>query len=308
VVTETSANASTANAALSASRASSFRLVPSLLVIAGVVIASVGLAIGIDYYRLPLEQRPFSPLYDRFRPAGAIGLRYGIVGTVMIAAGVTLYSLRKRLRWLARLGKLKYWLEFHIFVCTVGPFLILLHTSFKVGGLVSIAFWSMTVVALSGIFGRYVYVRIPKSVQGQFASLGEINQQREALLGSLATQLGPRYQDVEAILASARRRPAPGFFRALTAAVRFDFTRRVMLRRVRRILRSTPLPGTTRKQVLDVIGAQLTIEQQLALLSPFQKLFRYWHLFHLPLAIVMFVIVSVHVVIATMFGYGFGGG
>ena len=55
---------------------------------------------------------------------------------------------------------------------------------------------------------------------------------------------------------------------------------------------------------MEVLEQQLKIEQQLALLAPFQKLFRYWHLLHLPLAIVMFVIVAVHVVVATMFGYG----
>ena len=132
-------------------------------------VAVIGLAIGAEYYLTPLSERPYSELYERFRPAGTWGLRYGIVGFALIVTGVALYSSRKRFRWMARMGKLKYWLEFHIFLCTVGPFLVTLHTSFKVGGLVAIAYWSMVVVALSGIFGRYVSARIPNTVQGQFA-------------------------------------------------------------------------------------------------------------------------------------------
>jgi hypothetical protein len=41
----------------------------------------------------------------------------------------------------------------------------------------------------------------------------------------------------------------------------------------------------------------------MALLLPFQRLFRYWHLLHLPLAIVMLLVVVVHLVVAALFGY-----
>jgi hypothetical protein len=283
-------------------RAFSFRRL--FFAVAALALVAFGLGLGLEYYLLPLDQRPFSALYDRFRPAGTFGLRYGIIGTSFITAGVLLYSLRKRFRLLSRAGKLKYWLEFHIFVCSVGPFLVLLHTSFKVGGLVSIAFWSMTIVALSGVFGRYVYVRIPKTVHGQFANLGQIQQQRETLLSSLSNKLGTRFQQVEQILNAARRAPAKGFFSSIGAAIRFDFTRRRMLGRVRKVLATSAVPADARRSVVDLVEEQLQIEQQIALLAPFQRLFRYWHLFHLPLAIVMFAIVAVHVVVATMFGYG----
>jgi hypothetical protein len=54
--------------------------------------------------------------------------------------------------------------------------------------------------------------------------------------------------------------------------------------------------------------AVLAMEQdrllrQIVLLEPFQRLFRYWHVFHLPLATVMFLILAVHVTVAILFGY-----
>ena len=48
---------------------------------------------------------------------------------------------------------------------------------------------------------------------------------------------------------------------------------------------------------------EMALEHQVALLTPFQRLFKYWHLFHMPLAIVMLVVVLVHVSIALLLGY-----
>ena len=118
----------------------------------------------------------------------------------MITIGVALYMARKRIRALARLGRLKHWLEFHIFLCTLGPFLVLLHTSFKFGGIVSIAFWSMVAVVASGVFGRYVYVWIPKTLGGQFLSLRELHGETGELLASLVSATGLAEADLRSAL------------------------------------------------------------------------------------------------------------
>jgi len=268
-------------------------------------VAVIGFGVGVDYYALPLSARPFSDFYDDLRPAGRLGLRYGIIGFAMITAGVIIYSGRKRIKALARLGKLKFWLEFHIFLCTLGPFLVTLHTSFKVGGLVSIAYWSMAVVALSGIFGRYVYVRIPKTMQGGFADLAAIKKQRADLLEELAAGLGPRLAHVERLVAPAKASPKEGLLGAIVAAVRFDLTHGRTIRQVRKVLTGANLTHGQKERVVRVVERQLQVEHQMAHLMPFQRLFKYWHILHLPLAIAMFVIVAVHVTVATLFGYGF---
>ena len=54
-----------------------------------------------------------------------------------------------------RLGSIRAWLEVHIFCGLVGPVLVTFHTSFKFNGLISVAYWSMVVVAVSGVIGRY---------------------------------------------------------------------------------------------------------------------------------------------------------
>src|SRR5690606_28470838 len=121
---------------------------------------------GWTYYVTHPVERPFHEDHTMLKPSGPIGHGLGIVGTLMILTGVLTYIGRKKKKFLPRVGALKYWLEFHIFLCSVGPLLILFHTAFKFGGIVSVSFWSMVAVVLSGIIGRFIYIQIPRTIHG----------------------------------------------------------------------------------------------------------------------------------------------
>lgn len=136
--------------------------------------------VGWDFYSLPLEERFYHPRYDWYKASGILGHGLGIIGTAMILFGVVMYITAKKYGYLDRYIRLKYLLEFHIFLCTLGPILVLFHTTFKFGGIVSIAFWSMVVVVLSGVVGRYLYLQIPKSVSGRTKTLQEIESDSSA--------------------------------------------------------------------------------------------------------------------------------
>lgn len=258
---------------------------------------------GLDYYRLPLAERAFNPLHDQLKPSGTLGLTYGVLGTACMTVGVALYSLRRRAGWLGKLGKLKGWLSLHVFLCTMGPFLILLHTSFKFGGLVSIAFWSMVAVATSGAFGRYVYVRVPRSLNGQMLSLKAAEERREALLQTIALRSGLQSSDVHHIVHAASRRPPRTLAGALIRSVWDDVTEPWHARRVRRLLQAKRVPPKARATAVALFREEAALERRVALIRPFQRLFRYWHLFHLPLAILMAVIVLLHIGVAVALGY-----
>lgn len=256
------------------------------------------------YYLLSPSERPYSDLHAVFAPTGTMGLRFGIVGAAMMAVGVMMYGARKRISWLDKTGKLTYWLQFHIFLCTLGPFLVLLHTSFKFGGIVTIAFWSMTAVVLSGFFGRYVFVRIPKNIHDRSRSLESIREQRSLLVHAIATDAYMDTRELETVTGLADFGPPRGFIHALVLAIRLDLNRRAQSRRIHRVLRHRKIPDHVRKWAIDLLHEQLHLEQQIVLLRPFQKLFRYWHLLHLPMAIAMLIIAVLHIAVATAFGYG----
>jgi len=257
---------------------------------------------GLDYYRTPVADRPFSEAHALFKPTGLVGHGFGVLGTGMIVIGVLSYMARKRVSALSRVGKLRNWLSVHIFLCTFGPFLVLLHTSFKFGGLVAISFWSMAAVVASGIFGRYVYVRVPKTVHGHFLSMRVLEQEKDRLLTRLSDETRTWVTGLVTAVAPPPGTPQ-GPFRSLLFAVRLDLTRRARLRRAERLLTARRVVPVARRSLMSVLRRRLELEQQIALLGPFQRLFRYWHLFHLPLTIVMFLILAVHVTVAVLFGY-----
>ena len=286
-------------------------LVALVLTWAGVIV--LVLIGGLDYYLTPLQERPFSELYELHKPSGNIGHGLGIVGSALLVLGVSTYVLRKRIGWLASAGRLSTWLEVHIFLCTLGPALVLFHTTFKFGGIVSIAFWSMSIVALSGVFGRYLYGRVPKTIHGQFRSLESIRQQAAELIKTVSEEFGLSAEQTNALLPRSERIRARGFAHALVLAIHYDFSRRSLKRRVRKLLSKTlsrsddrqtnAIPSHARDAIVRLLQARLQLEQQIVLLEPFQRLFGYWHLLHLPLAAVMFLIMFVHIAVAVLFGY-----
>ncbi len=258
---------------------------------------------GMEYYRLPLVERPFSPLHHLYAPTGVVGQGMGIVGTLFIVVGVSMYSLRKRANGLRQLGKLKYWLEIHIFLCTLGPFLALLHTTFKFGGIVAISFWSMTLVVASGFFGRYVYVRIPKTLNGRFLSVTEVRETVRELARTVEEESGLPTEEIEALLTPVQPKASGSIVGALRLSVRGWARRQADRRRLERALTSAGVPSATRERIVEHILEQRRLGSQVALLHPFLRAFRYWHAFHLPLATVMMIILALHVSVSVMFGY-----
>ncbi len=93
------------------------------------------------------------------------GHTLGILGFVLMIFTETLYSLRKRTR-LASWGKMSEWLQFHIFTGLVGPYMVLLHTSWKFNGLAGAVTLLTMIVVLSGFIGRYIYTQIPRTTDG----------------------------------------------------------------------------------------------------------------------------------------------
>ena len=97
--------------------------------------------------------------------AGLFGHLLGILGFIMMLMTEILYSLRKRSQ-LARWGRMSDWLQFHIFTGLVGPFMVLLHTSWKFNGLAGVVTLLTIIIVVSGFVGRYIYTRIPRTVEG----------------------------------------------------------------------------------------------------------------------------------------------
>jgi hypothetical protein len=259
---------------------------------------------GLDYYLTPLVDRFYHPMHKLLKPSGLIGHGYGIIGSILIIIGVALYILRKRVKLFMRMGLLKNWLEFHIFLCSLGPLLILFHTAFKFGGIVSVAFYSMMAVVISGIVGRFIYLQIPRSIQGKVLSIDEI----EDIDSEINRKLRKDYGVDEKIIATIHGythslKSSDNIAASLFIILGSFFSNRKFISRIKKSLKKYGIKKSAMKAVINTIRTKLVLQRRIKILMSMQRLFKYWHVAHLPFAVIMFLIFLLHVGVAIAFGY-----
>lgn len=271
----------------------------------GILVTILLIVNGHSYYSTSLEERFFHPQNADLKPSGSIGHGLGIIGTLMMIVGVSTYMIRKRYRKLFNLGYLKHWLEFHIFLCSVGPVLVLFHTAFKFGGIVSVSFWSMAAVVASGVAGRFIYIQIPRSIQGQELSVKELSNMSDDLTFRLKKEFSVNGRIAEKLekVFSIDKYKELSIFSALIVVVKEYFGMYKVLREVKKDLKDLNITGYKEKQVLEITKSKLNLMRRIGMLRTMQKLFKYWHIAHLPFAITMFVIMIIHVGVTIAFGY-----
>jgi len=282
------------------------RALTHVLVIAGLFCGAVALMLlvvfdGWEYYRAPLTTRGYLPAHALLRPAGAVGLTLGVCGVVAMLCTVP-YAVRKRWKQLSTVGALKNWLEMHIFFGVVGPVLITFHTSFKFNGLISVGYWLMMTVWASGFVGRYLYVRIPKTIRGVELSRREVEARLEALRDELRS----------APMAEAARRHVNAFDGSIDVDRRArgvmdlfvgETVERLRLLMLARRLRAAGVNADTLRDCIALAAERSTLARRAGHLQRTHRLFEAWHVFHRPLVSAMFLIVAIHVAVALYLGY-----
>jgi len=270
---------------------------------------------GFTYYRLPLQARPDSPLHDKLKPSGTIGVKLGILGTFIFCC-IFLYPLRKRWTWLMRQGNSRHWLDFHIVMGLSAPFIIACHASFKFRGFAGLAFWIMTAVVLSGVVGRYLYGQIPRRKNAAELSMKEAQDLQEHLVHELASQ---RYFSQKQ-LAPLFKLPSREQAERLPAVVSLvymmflDMQRPFHVARLR--MRSlTPLEYITSlggflhtrhaetEIIIDLARAQATLSKRIIFYSRAQQIFHLWHVIHKPFSFTFVVLALIHISVVILLGF-----
>jgi hypothetical protein len=230
-------------------------------------------------------------------PGRQLSLFLGWAGLGLMVI-MNVYSLRKRLSWLSQTGKLTSWLNFHIFCGLIGPTFILFHCNFKVRGIVGISFWSMVISFSSGLIGRYFYVQMlqakkefEKTAEERLAKIGRI---LERIKVPFTPEDQECYSKKALQLAGAPLDENPyNTFKALTYTLIGDL----------RMMFSDPETGPQWPSATKYILKDYAInKRRSALLAPFQRLMGYWHAFHFPFAIFMYIAAVIHVTAALLFG------
>ena len=256
---------------------------------------------GFEYYTTPLAVRGYATAHRALRPTGPFGQSFGVVGAALMLVPF-LYMIRKRLARWTWAGSLKTWLEVHLFCGIVGPLLVTFHTSFKFNGIVSAAYWSMVLVTLSGFIGRYLYVRIPKTLRGTELTRAELDERADALLADLRSAAGSdRLTAVDELERAVV--PASGRKRSFLGLLFGEIGLRVRLWRLARTLRYSGLTAARQAELMTLVTERTLLLRRIAYLQKTKAAFGLWHVFHVPLVYLLLVIVTLHVGIALYLGY-----
>jgi hypothetical protein len=240
------------------------------------------------------------------------GYWLGVAGGVAMLALFT-YPLRKRLRWAQAWGASKYWFAAHMILGVAGPWLILLHSTFKIGSTnAAVALFSMVIVALSGVVGRFLYVRLHADLRGEKASLGTLRHalgiQHEAADSRL--QSVPRalavLQDFElAVLGGQDGAAGRGHMWRLLV---LPWTRRNVVAQcqaaVKQAIKQAAKDHRWNKDTAlaqyrlnrDQVEDYAQAVQRVAQFQTFERLFSLWHVAHVPFVWIMVVCAIFHVV------------
>jgi hypothetical protein len=136
--------------------------------------------------------------------SGLFGHLIGIVGFVLMLMTEILYSLRKRSRR-ARWGRMSTWLEFHIFTGIVGPYMVLLHTSWKFNGLAGITLLLTVIIVISGFIGRYIFTSIPRTADGIEVEAVQLEKQLERLETEIRARSASRTREIKRLVDEQKR-------------------------------------------------------------------------------------------------------
>jgi hypothetical protein len=225
------------------------------------------------------------------------GHSLGVLGFILMLLTETLYSLRKRSRS-ARWGRMSSWLKFHIYTGLVGPYLVLLHTSWKFNGLAGIVMLLTVIIVASGVIGRYIYTAVPRTADGIEIESQDIERQIETVNAELQ-----RWQDTRptslngfsSMLASQSE--GSGDQLSLIFGRTFqEWTFRYNFWREKMRLNAGARAQMEKMEVL--LKRQRTLNRQLSSLTMARQLLGLWHTIHIPIGLVLFTAAFIHIIAA----------
>jgi hypothetical protein len=192
----------------------------------------------------------------------------------------------------------------------LGPVLVMWHANFKLGSInCSVALITMLVVTGSGVVGRFLHRKINIGLYGRKAQAQEVVADADELRGFLGTD-GPVADGMVAQLNAFSQVATSGPRGALAAFLllplinwRGSIVRMRLIARARHVIsvegkrrgRSQRVQRQQLDGVTDFVTQHVGAARRAAAFAVYERLFRLWHVFHLPLFFLLVIVAVVHV-------------
>ncbi|MBI3902977.1 MAG: hypothetical protein HY306_08585 [Nitrosomonadales bacterium] len=246
-----------------------------------------------------------------YKPGDKLGYNLGLAGGLMMLI-MLLYSLRKRAGFMKGRGILPTWFRWHMVFGIMGPTLIMFHSTFNMHSInAGVALVCTMLVSGSGIFGRFFYTKIHNGLYGRQITLKGMHENLERT-GSFKRSFIGSAPHIAARLEQFRIRSeqTQGRFRDfLSIELQAAFLSRSLRKELHQVMyaqvRARKWDTGFIKPALDKqyeeyaaqIHTYIKAMRDTSQFRTYEKLFSWWHIFHIPL-VYMLVLTGIYHVIA----------
>jgi len=270
------------------------------------LISGTFLAIVISYF---ISRRGY------YTPGDDVGYYLGLVGGVMMLILLT-YPLRKYLQSFRNWGAVRHWFSFHMFLGVAGPVLVIAHSTFQLKSTnATVAFICMLLVAASGIIGRFIYVRVHRGLHGEKLNFKELQAkagfESEEMHSKLhfVPEVETRLTQFQAYAFAENLGFASSALRLITLGTRRRIAYAQCRAELRRVMRERAEVRQWDRDKLrrrlgratHLVDEFLVSVQKLSQFDVYDRLFRMWHVAHVPLVYLLVLSSIAHVVAVHMY-------
>lgn len=253
---------------------------------------------SVSYHLMRLEgtEAALAAMNVSYLAGTQLALACGYVGTALMVLSMA-YLLQRRFGWFYKTATNQFWLDVHLMTGIVGPLFIALHSALRLTTWVSIPFWSMVAVVISGVLGRYLYTLVPSLTSKHDL---EILDHRRAIT-ELAKDHPAAGDHAYQLMDREAQRSATaweiGLIPLLIWVMVDDLRRMWTHRRDRRAL-ARLAPRKIARQIARRIDRVVFFERRKELAPRGKALLRSWKRVHVPFSVVLLVTMLAHIAIA----------
>ena len=263
-----------------------------------------------SYYALPAVERLGEGSHDMLRPAGGVGLAFGVLGAVFIAVNLA-YLARRSASIPVVFGSLQKWMSIHVLTGILALVSVIVHSAMvpkhTVGGhaLAGLAF-----LVTTGAIGRYFYSFVPHAANGRELRIDEIRGRLASVTGEWDRgqhEFANRVRAQIAVLVEDKQWNQSFFKRVLLLVT----GERRLARTLRKIENEARDEGLASDHIAEVLHLARRAHREALAAAHFEDLrgiVASWRYFHRWVALLMVALVVIHIITALQYGRVVGGG
>lgn len=256
--------------------------------------------------------KPGEELFD-------LGYNLGLAGGLMMLV-LLLYPLRKRVRLFDKLGALPSWFKWHMVLGILGPLTIIFHSTYHVyipfihpmgSPNAAVAMLCMLLVSGSGTFGRFFYTKIHHGLYGRQTTVNELRAELEQSgdvksVFSFAPNVERTLEEFRNRADEYARQSGIGFANFVTVGFQTALLTRSLSRELHHVMQAQATQNnfnTTQLAGMEAmfrdyqakIASYLRAVRDAAQFRTYERMFSWWHIFHIPLVYMMVFSAFYHV-------------